>query len=161
MFGLDIGGGSPQRALYLIAAGGSGTNSVVVESAATNAVTVAGSGAGGSISAQARTINLLGDPSHDAAIAITGGMTLTTLANSNQTVVDTSNVTVSDGTTTGRFGKNFVGTGSAHDFNFVTNNATIAKLCNGGGIIIGAPTGGCQGAGTLNVSGGLYLNGTL
>lgn len=39
--------------------------------------------------------------------------------------------------------------------------ATIATMTQGGGVQIGAPTGGDQGAGTLNMAGAYYSNGTV
>lgn len=38
--------------------------------------------------------------------------------------------------------------------------ALVATLFSDGGMTLGSPTGGDKGAGTLNVAGGLYLNGT-
>lgn len=38
--------------------------------------------------------------------------------------------------------------------------ALVMTLYNDGGIALGSPTGGDKGAGTINVSGGVYLNGT-
>jgi hypothetical protein len=56
----------------------------------------------------------------------------------------------------------FAGTTSNHDFAQLANNATVSTLCKGGGVKVGAATGGtggCMGAGTLNVATGVYLNG--
>jgi len=54
----------------------------------------------------------------------------------------------------------FFGTRTANDMALLTNNATIAKLCNGGGITVGNPdpTGGCKGNGTINISADIYKN---
>lgn len=51
---------------------------------------------------------------------------------------------------------------SAASFKFYTRqaNAEAARLTIGAGLQVGAPTGGDQGAGTINVSSNIYLNGS-
>lgn len=43
---------------------------------------------------------------------------------------------------------------------FYTNNTERMSIAADGGALVGSPTGGSQGAGTLNVQSGIYLNGT-
>lgn len=51
-----------------------------------------------------------------------------------------------------------LGTSGAAPVHLYANSALIATLTNGGGMQIGAPAGGDQGAGTLNAT-GLFING--
>lgn len=51
-----------------------------------------------------------------------------------------------------------LGTSGAAPVHLYANSALIATLTNGGGMQVGAPTGGDQGAGTLNAT-GLFING--
>lgn len=67
---------------------------------------------------------------------------------------------VTNGTTTTTYQAGFFGTSSAHNQVLLAGNATIETLCNGGGITVGAPTGGCKGAGTVNISADIYKNNT-
>lgn len=99
------------------------------------------------------------------------GTTTTTDANGNialniRGAVNTDILGVTDGTR--QVGMYFyttgvaLGTVSNHRFDLVTNNgAARLSVMETGGIILGAPTGGDKGAGTLNVDTGIYLDGVL
>lgn len=51
------------------------------------------------------------------------------------------------------------GTTSNHPLTILTNNTARITVGSGGGVQIGAPTGGDQGAATLNVDGGIFQDG--
>lgn len=53
-----------------------------------------------------------------------------------------------------------MGSLSDHTLSIVANNSTVISVFADGGVTVGSPTGGDKGAGTINVAGGLYLNGT-
>jgi hypothetical protein len=69
-----------------------------------------------------------------------------------------ANMKVTTGTITTTLQPGFIGTSSAHDLVVLVGNSTKMKLFTTGGVIIGAAAD--QGAGTLNVTGGVYKNGT-
>ena len=52
------------------------------------------------------------------------------------------------------------GTGTARNIAFVIAGTVILSLTSGGGIQVGAPTGGDKGAGTANFAGDIYKNNT-
>lgn len=59
---------------------------------------------------------------------------------------------VTNGTTNMSLQPGFFGTTSNHAWVVLTNNGTNATFCAAGGLTVGSPTGGCKGAGTINVT---------
>lgn len=53
-----------------------------------------------------------------------------------------------------------IGSTSADNVSLIANGTEVARATSGGGIIVGSPTGGDQGAGKINCT-GLYVNGAL
>jgi hypothetical protein len=69
-----------------------------------------------------------------------------------------ANLEVTNGTTTMSTQPGFFGTTSNHAWIVLTNNGTNSTYCAAGGFTVGAPTGGCKGAGTANFAADIYKN---
>lgn len=100
-------------------------------------------------------------PASGVGVAITAaasqlGLTVAGTANTNI-------VKFSDGTgnltfSTDSSHNGYWGMATSNSLNFVTNNSTRMTIAADGGVTLGSPTGGDEGAGTINAT-GFYLNG--
>ena len=147
IFGSEQGGGTPSKLLSVLANGTVG-NIIYIAALPATGLTLTGNS-----STFASSASLLSDT---ISLQATGGVTV---GAGNFTISGGNSAILTNGTTTSVFSPTIIGTSSAHNFLLGANGATVATVCNGGGLTIGSPTGGCQGAGTLNVSSALYLNG--
>lgn len=132
---------------------GSGLNSTVSYSATNGLVLKAGT-------ASSKDFQLV-TPASVEIMSVATGTRNVTWSSPTTTISDaaaTLNITGGGVTTTIQPG--FMGTSTATNFVLLANSATIATVCNGGGMTLGAPTGGCKGAGILNVSVDIKKNDT-
>lgn len=101
-------------------------------------------------------------------VNISGGVTATGLFVYNTTDTNTGTPTnyeagLLDWTTTANtltIGTIKGGTGTGRNVVLVTNGTAVLTLTSGGGVQVGSPTGGDKGAGTINASGTIYVNGS-
>jgi hypothetical protein len=106
-----------------------------------------------------------------AVVAASGGVTINTPTSGAALTVNavsgsSAGTFIGNSASGNSFGLQTNGGTTSADYSFYAtnqaNNTQFMRIYGDGGVVIGAsPTGGDKGAGTLNVQGGIYNNGTL